>query len=130
MRLLPIFLVALLAAPAAAQDNASGEALFLRHCAVCHGRDAQGTGPMGPALLVQPADLTTLTQRYGGVFPIERIVTRIDGRDPLVSHGSDMPVYGWFFEGDDAAVKTESGQPILTSQPVVDLLEWLRTIQK
>jgi hypothetical protein len=55
---------------------------------------------------------------------------RIDGREPLVSHGSPMPVYGDFFEGDDAAVKAETGQPILTSRAVVDLLAYLEGVQK
>ena len=86
---------------------------------------------MAPVLLVQPADLTTLIARHGGVFPLERVVARIDGRDPLVAHGSDMPIYGAFYEvGPDVALRTEAGQPILTSQPIADLVAWLRTIQE
>lgn len=57
------------------------------------------------------------------------MVKRIDGRDPLVSHGSPMPVYGFFFEGRDKALKTPSGQPILTSQPIIDLIAHLQTLQ-
>jgi hypothetical protein len=55
---------------------------------------------------------------------------RIDGRDPLVSHGSMMPVYGDFFEGTDVATKAETGQPIMTSQPIVDLLAYLQSLQQ
>jgi Cytochrome c len=116
---------------AAAGDAAAGQLLFQSHCVVCHGREARGNGPMAPVLLVQPADLTTLILRHDGVFPLERVVTRIDGRDPLVSHGSDMPIYGAFYEGGrDVALRTEAGQPLLTSQPIADLVAWLRTIQK
>jgi mono/diheme cytochrome c family protein len=112
-------------------DQVSGQSLYEAHCVVCHGQDARGSGPMAPVLLVQPADLTTLIARHGGVFPLERVVTRIDGRDPLVAHGSDMPVYGAFYEGGrDVALRTEAGQPILTSQPIADLVAWLRTIQE
>jgi mono/diheme cytochrome c family protein len=111
-------------------DAATGAELFQTHCAVCHGREAKGNGPMAPVLLLQPADLTTLVARYEGVFPLERVASRIDGRDPLVSHGSDMPVYGDFFEGRDVAMKTEAGQPLLTSQPIADLVAWLRRIQE
>lgn len=123
-----------LAGPAFAQDTApantaAGEALFLRHCATCHGIDANGMGPMAPVLLIQPTDLTRLAARNAGVFPTERVVKRIDGRDPLVSHGSPMPVFGDFFEGRDAAIKTPAGQPILTSQPVVDLVTWIESVQ-
>jgi Cytochrome c len=137
MRQIWVFLAWSLAAlPAVAQDNAvagdavAGEALYRAHCAVCHGIEATGHGPMVTVLTVQPSDLTTLNQRYGGVFPLGRVAARIDGRDPLVAHGSDMPVYGDFFEGRGVALKTEAGQPLMTSQPVADLVAWLRSIQK
>jgi mono/diheme cytochrome c family protein len=129
MRFILTFLLAI-GGPSMAQDIDRGASLFSLHCASCHGREAKGNGPMAAVLTVQPSNLTTLTQRHGGVFPVERVVTRIDGRDPLVSHGSDMPVYGWFFEGEDVAAKTASGQPILTSQPVVDLMAYLETLQQ
>lgn len=111
-------------------DAVSGESLYQAHCAVCHGTKADGRGPMAPVLLVQPADLTTLAARHGGAFPLERVAARIDGRDPLVSHGSDMPIYGQFFEGRDVTLRTDAGQPMLTSQPIADLVAWLRTIQQ
>ena len=44
-------------------------------------------------------------------------------------HGSDMPVYGWFFEGSDVTFKTPSGQPVMTSAPIADILEFLRSVQ-
>jgi mono/diheme cytochrome c family protein len=115
--------------PVAAQDAESGAEIYREHCATCHGIEASGQGPMAGVLLVQPVDLTKLTAGNDGVFPTERVVKRIDGRDPLVSHGSPMPVYGFFFEGDDTPVKAPNGQPILTSKPVVDLLAYLQSIQ-
>lgn len=111
-------------------DAMAGKALYQMRCAVCHGVEATGNGPMAPVLLIQPADLTTLVTRHGGVFPLERVAARIDGRDPLVSHGSDMPIYGDFFEGRDVAMRTDSGQPMMTSQPIADLVAWLLTVQK
>jgi len=81
-------------------------------------------------LVVRPTDLTQLSGRNNGIFPTVRVIMRIDGRDPLVSHGSAMPVYGDFFEGIDVATKAETGQPIMTSQPIVDLLVYLKGIQK
>ncbi|MFN3280786.1 MAG: c-type cytochrome [Tabrizicola sp.] len=111
-------------------DAVTGQALFQAHCAVCHGREARGDGPMAPVLLVQPVDLTTLAARHGGTVPLERVAARIDGRDPLVSHGSDMPIYGQFFEGRDVTLRTDAGQPMLTSQPIADLMAWLLTIQQ
>ncbi len=126
-----IMVAGLVAGPVFAEGVVvSGEALYRAHCAVCHGIEATGHGPMVTVMTVQPADLTRLTQRYDGVFPLERVAARIDGRDPLVSHGSDMPVYGQFFQGKDVALKTDAGQPLMTSQPIADLVAWLRTIQK
>ena len=130
MRLIPLVMALGLAAPAAAQDVVQGEALFGFYCATCHGNAATGNGPMSPSLVVAPANLTTLAARNGNVFPTSRVVMRIDGRDPLVSHGSMMPVYGDFFEGTDVATKAETGQPIMTSQPIVDLLAYLESIQE
>ena len=127
---LTTFALALAATPALAQDPAAGLQTYMDHCATCHGVEAKGGGPMAPSLLLQPPDLTTLSARNEGVLPVVRIVTRIDGRDPLVAHGSPMPVYGDFFEGFDVAVKAETGQPIMTSQPVVDLLAFIASVQE
>lgn len=119
----------LIGTAAGAQDLQGGAALFAEHCATCHGVGAQGDGPMAGVLTIPPSDLTRLQTGNDGVFPMERIARRIDGRDPLVSHGSPMPVYGHFFEGADASIKAPSGQPILTSQPIVDLLTYLASLQ-
>ena len=115
--------------PAAAEDLKAGAELYRIHCATCHGIEATGQGPMAGVLVIKPTDLTQLAATNGGEFPVGRVVKRIDGRDPLVSHGSPMPVYGYFFEGDDTAIKTPSGQPILTSGPIVDLLAYLQSLQ-
>lgn len=121
--------LALTAGMSMAQDVGNGTALYDQHCAVCHGADARGKGPLAPALILQPPSLTELTQRHDG-FPTARVVMRIDGSDPLVSHGSPMPIYGPFFEEKDAVIRTEAGQPILTSQPIADLVAYLRHIQE
>ncbi len=122
--------MALVGAPAVAQNLSEGERLFQHRCATCHGLDANGAGPMAPVLLLQPTDLTQLQHKNDDEFPVERVIWRIDGRDPLVSHGSPMPVYGDFFEGRDVSLKTSSGQPIMTSQPIADLVAWLQSIQQ
>lgn len=123
-------LLTLITTPALAQDREAGAALYGRHCAACHGATATGNGPMAPALLVQPTDLTQLSARNADVFPITRVVWRIDGRDPLVSHGSLMPIFGEFFETQQVMLRTEAGQPVLTSRPIADLVVYLESIQR
>ncbi|MEZ5675657.1 MAG: cytochrome c [Thalassovita sp.] len=124
----PVVLLAL-AGAAPAQEAEIGRALYVKHCATCHGQAANGNGPMAPALVVQPKDLTRLSAENNGEFPLLRVVRRIDGREPLVSHGSAMPVYGEFFEGDDTALKTASGQPVLVSRAIADLVAYLLSLQ-
>ncbi|CUH47139.1 c-type cytochrome [Ruegeria atlantica] len=120
--------VAALASQTMAQNVETGAELYQHYCATCHGIDATGHGPMAGVLVIQPTDLTQLASG-DGVFPTARVVARIDGRVPLVSHGSPMPVYGPYFDGQDTTMKTQDGQPILTSQPIVDLVAYLETLQ-
>ncbi|WP_323766839.1 c-type cytochrome [Antarctobacter sp.] len=124
-------MLCLLAAPAFAQDADIGRSHYFTHCATCHGLEGSGDGPMAGILTIPPTKLTELSIQNGGVFPVARVVKRIDGRDPLVAHGSPMPVYGGYFEGSfDVPMKTPAGQPILASQPVVDLVAYLQEIQR
>ena len=115
---------------AAAQDAEAGQETFMYHCATCHGISGQGDGPMAPVLTLQPTDLSRLADNSGGVFPTYDVVMRIDGREPLVAHGSPMPVYGEFFAGESVTVMDEDGEPIETSVPILDLLAYLRSIQQ
>ena len=130
MRKLSLIMMMACTAPAYGQDAVQGQAIYSFHCATCHGVSATGNGPMSASLGVAPTDLTAVSAQNGGAFPTIRVVMRIDGRDPLGSHGSAMPIYGDFFEGTDVATKAETGQPIMTSQPIVDLLAFLKSIQE
>lgn len=126
-----LFAAAILAATGTqAQDVEEGKALYAVFCATCHGQAAQGNGPTAEIMVLNPTDLTRLSASNGGTFPMEMVVRRIDGRDPVVAHGSPMPVFGPFFEGDPTPLKTASGQPIMTSRSVADLVTWLQTIQE
>lgn len=119
----------ILAAPAAAQPT--GGALYMQFCATCHGVAADGNGPMAPILMTQPADLTGLSERAGGEFPIFAVVRRIDGRDPLLSHGGEMPLWGDVFEGEPvASLATQEGQPILTTESIAEIARYLETVQR
>lgn len=134
-RALLLALLLAAAAPAAAQDIEPGDAMegaeiFATYCVACHGLEARGDGRMASILTVLPPDLTGLQARNGGVFPVAAAIFQIDGRDPLLAHGADMPLFGQFFEGSDIALKTETGQPIMTSKPIADLVAYLKEIQE
>jgi mono/diheme cytochrome c family protein len=80
-------------------DSIQGSALFHAYCAVCHGKDGKGGGPMAGSLRVKPPDLTRIALRNGGKFPTARVQRIISGEEPLpASHGPrEMPVWGPIF---------------------------------
>lgn len=113
--------------PALAQEP--GEALFLRHCAACHGAGGAGDGPLAASLNPQPADLTRLAAGSGGRFPLGRVVARIDGTETLVAHGSPMPVFAGFFEGPGVRLEGAEGEAATLAAPVAEIVAWLISVQ-
>jgi mono/diheme cytochrome c family protein len=121
---------ALLAGPAAAADMGRGAELFAGHCAACHGAEARGGGPMAEILAVAPPDLTALTARAGGTFPLEQVVRSIDGRTMVLAHGGPMPLFGMILGGEPAVIDAADGTPVITKAAVIDIAAWLETIQE
>jgi mono/diheme cytochrome c family protein len=81
------------------QSTAAGKALFLEHCASCHGDDAKGAGPAAISLKVQPPDLTARAKRNHGKFPYEDVYQAIHGDAAVTAHGSrEMPTWGSAFQ--------------------------------
>ncbi len=96
-------------------------------CAVCHGSGGLGDGPMKDVLITKPANLTQISKRYGGDFPYWEIYEIIDGRNALLSHGTqEMPVWGEEFV-KEAAGKSEDN---LIRGRIKALLTYLKSIQK
>jgi mono/diheme cytochrome c family protein len=129
MRKMMVIGLALLAAPAAAQDAARGAELFRAHCAACHGTGAEGDGPMTQVLAVAPPDLTALAAAEAGEFPMERVVRSIDGRTMILSHGGAMPLFGAILGGEPAVFDAADGTPVITKAAVLDIAEWLAASQ-
>jgi mono/diheme cytochrome c family protein len=80
-------------------NSVEGPALFKTYCAVCHGDDARGGGPMAVSLKAQPSDLTRIAARNGGVYPQARVERIISGEEQIPGgHGTlSMPVWGPIF---------------------------------
>jgi mono/diheme cytochrome c family protein len=119
------------ATPAAAvneQSGSPGQALYQTYCASCHGSDARGSGPVAPALLTKPPDLTRLTRKHGIPLDRKRIAEFIDGRLDVLAHGPrDMPVWGERFkeELDPGLPATED-----TTRRIIDrIVDYLMSIQ-
>lgn len=90
----------------------SGEALFQRFCAACHGPEGHGDGPVASSMSVIVPDLTRLSQRHGDQFPAAEVREIIDGRSVVIAHGTRfMPVWGyefWIEEGADIVAEEDA----------------------
>lgn len=76
-----------------------GRDLFRAYCAVCHGSDGKGGGPMAGSLKTGPADLTRIAARNQGQYPFVRVQRIISGEESMSSsHGPrEMPIWGPVF---------------------------------
>ena len=128
--LVALALAALAPLGAAAQDAASGEFLYFTFCSTCHGEVGKGDGPTAQVLTVRPADLTALASGNSGSFPVARVISRIEGEDLVLAHGSPMPLYARIFDGAEAALAVTDAGEIATNVVVMDLVAWLETIQE
>ncbi len=82
-------------APTAAQTFDLGKREYDAHCAACHGMTGQGEGSYSSYLNKTIPDLTTLSKRNGGVFPLALVYEAIDGTRDIGAHGTrDMPIWG------------------------------------
>jgi mono/diheme cytochrome c family protein len=105
----------------------SGQELYGKFCASCHGAGAKGDGPIAKSLKVPPADLTSIAQRYGK-FPAKRIEEVVDGRVKVDAHGpSAMPVWGEEFTRSQSG---ESQAERDTATVIHKIVEYLRSLQR
>ena len=107
-------------------DVAQGRALYLQYCASCHGRNADGNGPVAPALSTPPANLHLLWERYGNPLPDDQIARFIDGRADVKAHGPrDMPVWGEVWQNPKGR-----GSENRVKERISKLVAYLQSIQK
>ena len=101
-----------------------GRQLYLAYCASCHGRDGKGTGPAASALKSPPADLTVLSGKNNGKFPVERVSLLLKGDVQKPVHGSkEMPIWGPAFLAQGGANEAEAERRIRS------LTQYLESIQ-
>jgi mono/diheme cytochrome c family protein len=109
-----------------ARARPTGAETFATHCASCHGRLAEGDGPVAAAISGTVPNLRTLSQRNGGEFPADAVASYIDGSDLPAAHGERlMPVWGPIFDATARIVAdAETSQ-----QRIAAVVEYLRSIQ-
>jgi mono/diheme cytochrome c family protein len=125
-----VFLVTLLTGACIDETElaVTGEELYRRHCASCHGVGGRGDGPLAASLRRPPSDLRTIAQRSGGQFQESGVMMVIDGRREVAEHGPrDMPVWGAVF------AEKLVGKPFGVYEGIVytrALADYLRSIQE
>jgi mono/diheme cytochrome c family protein len=131
-RILAVLFIGLPVVGAAAGERMSyGEAEYLNSCAVCHGVEGNGNGPLGEMLVKRPADLTSISKRNGGRFPYTRVIAVIDGRYDVPGHGNrDMPVWGRQFLEDDQRLYGPAGGEIVTTERINELAGYVQSLQR
>ena len=110
--------------PAKARLSHEGKDVYGDHCAVCHGMDGRGNGPAVAALKASPGDLTLISRRNGGRFPVIRLQRMLSGEgDEIVAHGSrEMPMWGQIF-------RLTSPHPDAGKAKVYNLVKHLESMQ-
>jgi mono/diheme cytochrome c family protein len=102
----------------------SGKEMFNSYCAVCHGKDAKGSGPAASAMKTAPTDLTLLAQKSGGKYPAAHVAAVIRGQATTPSHGSqDMPVWGPLFSS------ISQGHESQVQQRIANLVSYIESLQ-
>lgn len=123
----------LVSGPVLAEDHAFGKQLYDRYCASCHGASADGHGPKSSALAgllqVDVPEITGLSQKNDGVFPMLEVIHLIDGRTGVRAHGGAMPVWGTVFSSETDALGIY-GSAIETRGRLLSLALYLESIQQ
>ena len=110
--------------PARYTSPASGKAMYMNHCAACHGADAKGNGPAAAALKTAPTDLTTLTKNNNGKFPANHVYSSIIGDLNVLAHGTpEMPMWGNVYRSMSAGHDAEVQQRISNLTGYIESLQ-------
>lgn len=113
---------------ARADMERTGQQEFRANCAVCHGIDARGDGPMADLFDPRPPNLTLLKRRNEGFFPYGEIFDTIDGRSEVAAHGPrDMPVWGTALQASGNSQGAD--RELLTYGRILALARYLATLQ-
>jgi mono/diheme cytochrome c family protein len=103
----------------------SGKTMYKQYCAACHGADGKGRGPATPTLNMRVPDLTSLSKRHEGKFPLDYVESVLRFGPGFSAHGSsEMPVWGPIFQ------YLENYNEAAVRQRIKNLCDYLESIQE
>lgn len=125
---------------ASAQGIDAGKAEYRSNCAACHGIDGKGNGPVSKELKTRPTDLTVLSKKNNGVFPLNAVSKVIDGRESIGSHGTrEMPIWGYRLvppehyvlkDADDYLYLPPASSEAIVQGRILGIIDYLNRIQE
>lgn len=127
--LIPLTTILVIAAAGMAAAQDAGRIEYTNSCVACHGEDGKGDTPLAQILTVPVPDLTQISARHDGEFPMLDIIQIIDGRTGIRGHGYPMPIWGNRFKEamvDAGAYEAE----IFVRGRVLSLATYLQSIQE
>ena len=114
-----------------APHEVSGRAIYADYCLACHGDGGKGDGPAASGLAKRPADLTGISARNHGTFPMTRVMSTIDGYTRRSDAGSKMPEMGPFLQdGGTVILQGADGSQTPTPLRLVALARYIESLQK
>jgi mono/diheme cytochrome c family protein len=123
--------MALVTTTAMAQPRTDfGKLEYDNNCAVCHGSSGKGDGIYVEILKRSPPDLTTMTKRNGGVFPVNKVYEVIEGAG--YGHGTrEMPIWGKEFSvgGADYYRDLPFDREAFVRGRILSVIEYLNRLQ-
>ena len=129
-----VVLVTGLHTSARAQDDADiGKSAYQSMCAMCHGADGKGKGPLSQQFNVA-VDLTALAKNNSGVLPVSALYNVIDGRKAIAAHGTrQMPVWGAYnskpLYPSDKLVDFTNDPEVTVRTRILAIIDYLNRIQ-
>lgn len=110
---------------------AAGKQIYEERCQICHGATGKGDGAVGEMFENRPGDLTML-QPEGQFFPYMSVLAKIDGREQVKGHGTEMPIWGDYFMVEaleDRGINPKDAATIVNAR-LASLLFYLATLQR
>lgn len=127
MSVIPVLFLSL---PAQAQNVEAGRVLFEQSCAGCHGASGDGGGEISKVLNIETPDLTTMSQRNDGKFPMLEVIHIVDGRTGVRAHGGPMPVFGAIYTASSFSKGEDYSSVIEVHGRILSLALFLESVQK
>ncbi len=131
-----LFALVCSASTANSQEATLGEFEYINSCAQCHGLDGTGSGVLAEYLKSDVPDLTRLSEANGGIFPVAKVYSLIDGTEASGVHGTrGMPAWGFRYseqaeeEMESFTIGFEDRRRAFVRMRILALVEYLSTLQ-